>query len=76
MGLERVDAGMVAPDQQMEARTSPTSQAPSVRRKSSPLSSESVNPSEIHFKDTVDALTKALIELEESAGVRPGSLRP
>ena len=44
MGLEKVDPGMVAREQQIEASTSPTSRAPSVRRKSSPLSSESVNP--------------------------------
>ena len=66
MGLERVDAGMVAPDQQIEALTSPTSRAPSVRRKSSPVSSESVHPSEMDFRETMDVLTKALMELEES----------
>ena len=66
MGLERVDPGMVAPDQQIEASTSPTSRAPSVRRKSSPLSSESVNPSEMDLEETMDALTKTLMELEES----------
>ena len=57
---------MVAPSQQIEASTSPTSRAPSVRRKSSPLSSESVNPSEMDLKETMDALTKALMELEQS----------
>ena len=66
MGLERVDPGTVAPDKRIEASTSPTSRAPSVRRKSSPLSSESVNPSEMDFKETMDALTKALMELEET----------
>ena len=66
MGLEKVDSGMVAPDPQIEAFTSPTSRAPSVRHKSSPLSSESVNPSEMDFKETMDALTIALMELEES----------
>ena len=66
MGLERVDPGTVAPDQQIKASTSPTSREPSVRRKSSPLSSESVNPSEMDFKETMDALTKALMELEET----------
>ena len=50
MGLERADPRMVAPDQQIEASTSPTSRAPLVRCKSSPLSSEPVNPSEIDFK--------------------------
>ena len=70
MGLEKVDPGMVAPEQQIEASTSPTSRAPSVRRKSSPLSSESVNPSEMDFKETMDALTKALMELEESGRER------
>ena len=70
MGLEKVDPGMVAPEQQMEASTSPTSRAPSVRRKSSPLSSESVDPSEMDFKETMDALTKALMELEESGRER------
>ena len=70
MGLEKVDPGMVAPEQQIEASTSPTSGAPSVRRKSSPLSSESVNPSEMDFKETMDALTKALMELEESGRER------
>ena len=70
MGLERVDPRMVAPDQQMEASTSPTSRAPSVRRKSSPLSSESVNPSGMDCKETMDALTKALMELEESGRER------
>ena len=59
MGLEKVETGMVAPEQQIEASTSPTSRAPSVRRKSSPLSSESVNPSEMDFKETMDALTNA-----------------
>ena len=66
MGLEKVDPGMLAPEQQIEASTSPTSRAPSVRRKSSPLSTESVNPSEMDFKETMDALTKALMEFEES----------
>ena len=61
---------MVAPDQQIEASTSPTSRAPSVRRKSSRLSSESVNLSEMDFKETMDALTKALMELEESGRER------
>ena len=70
MGLEKVDPGMVAPEQQIEASTSPTSRAPSVERKSSPLSSESVNPSEMDFKETMDALTKALMELEESGRER------
>ena len=70
MGLERVDRGMVAPDQQIEASTSPTFRAPSVRRKSSPLSSESVNPSEMDFKETMDALTKALMELKDSGRER------
>ena len=70
MGLEKVDPGMVAPEQQIEASTSPTSRVPSVRRKSSPLSSESVNPSEMDFKETMDALTKALMELEESGRER------
>ena len=70
MGLEKVDPGMVAPEQQIEASTSPTSRAPSVRRKSSPLSSEGVNPSEMDFKETMDALTKALMELEESGRER------
>ena len=65
MGLERVDLGTVAPQQQIEASTSPISRAPSVRRKLSPLSLESVNPSEMDFKETMDALTKALMELEE-----------
>ena len=64
--MQRVDPGTVAPDQQIEASTSPGSRAPSVRRKSSPSSSESVNPSEMDFKETMDALTKALMELEES----------
>ena len=71
MGLERVDPGTVVPEQQMEATTSPTSRAPSVRRKSRPLSSESVNLSEMDFKETMDALTKALVELEESGRERP-----
>ena len=66
MGLEKVDPGMVAPEQQNEASTCATSRAPSVRRKSSPLSSESVNPSKIDFTETMDALTKAFMELEES----------
>ena len=70
MGSEKVDPGMVAPEQQIEASTSPTSRAPSVRHKSSPLPSESVNPSEIDFKETMDALTKALMELEESGRER------
>ena len=70
MVLERVDPGTVGPDQQIEASTSPTSRAPSVRRKSSPLSSESVNPSEMDFKETMDAITKALMELEESGRER------
>ena len=70
MGLERVDPGTVAPDQQIEASTSPTSRAPSVRRKSSPLSSKSVSPSEMDFKETMDALTKALMELEETGRKR------
>ena len=70
MGLERVDSGMVAPDQQIEAATSPTSRAPLVRRKSSPLSSESVIPSETDFKETMDALTKALMEFEETGRER------
>ena len=70
MGLEKVDPGMVAPEQQIEASTSPTSRAPSVQRKSSPLSSESVNPSEMDFRETRDALTKALMELEESGRER------
>ena len=70
MGLEKVDPGMVAPEQQIEASTSPTSRAPSVRRKSSPLSSESVNPSEMDFNETMDALIKALMELEESGRER------
>ena len=64
MGLERVDPGTVAPEQQIEAPSSPTSRAPSVRHKSSPLSSESVNPSEMDFKETMRALNKALMELE------------
>ena len=66
IGFGKVDLGMVAPEQQIEASTSPTSRAPSVRRKSSPLSSESVNFSEMDFKETMDALNKALMELEES----------
>ena len=66
MGLERADPGRVGPEQHIEASTSPASQAPSVRRKSSPLSSESVNPSEMDFQETMDALTEALMELEES----------
>ena len=70
MGLEKVDPGTVAPDQQIEASTSTTSGAPFVRGKSSPLSSESVNPSEMDFKDTMDALTEALMELEESGRER------
>ena len=40
MGSERVDPGTLALDKQFEASTSPTSPAPSVRRKTSPLSSE------------------------------------
>ena len=44
----------------------PITRAPSVGRKSSPLSSESVNPSEVYFEETMHALTKALTELEES----------
>ena len=70
MGLERVDPGTVAPEQQIEASTSPTSREPSVRSKSSPLSSESVNPSEMDFKETMDALTKALMEFEETGRER------
>ena len=70
MGLERVDQGTVAPDQQVEATTSPPSRLPSVRRKSSPLALENVNPSEMDFKETMDALTKALMELEDSGRER------
>ena len=70
MGLEKVDPGMVAPEQQVEASTSPTSRAPSVRRKSSSLSSESVNTSELDFKETMDAPTKAPMELEETGRER------
>ena len=70
MGMELVDPGTVAPNQQIEASTSPTSRAPSVRRKSSPLSSESVNPSEMDFTETMDALTKALMASEESGRER------
>ena len=70
MGLEKVDPGMVAPEQQIEASTSPTSRGPLVWRKSSPLSSESVNPSEMDFKPTMDAPTEALMELEESVRER------
>ena len=55
-----------SPEQQIEASTSPTSRVPSVRRKSSALSSESVNPSEMDFQGTMDSLTKALMELGES----------
>ena len=62
MGLEGVNPGTVALEQQIEESTGTTSRAPLVRRKSSPLSSESVNPSEIDFKETMDALTKALME--------------
>ena len=69
-GLERVGPGTVASDQQIEASTSPTSPAPSVGRKSSPLSSVSVNPSEMDFKETMDPLTKALMELEDSGRER------
>ena len=70
MGLERVDPGTVAPDEQIEASTSPTSRAPSVSRKLGPFSPGSVNPSELDFKETMDALTKALMELEESGRER------
>ena len=66
MGLKRVGPGMVAPEQQIEATSSPTSQAPSLRRKSSPVSSESVHSSKMDFKETMHPLTKALMELEES----------
>ena len=52
MNLERVDPGTVALEKQMEASSSPTSRAPSVRRKSRPLSSEGVNPPEMDFKET------------------------
>ena len=70
MGLERVEPGTVAPGRQIKASTSPTSRAPSGRRKSSPLSSESAHPSEMDFKETMDALTKALMEFEESGRER------
>ena len=70
MGLERVDPGTVAPDQQIEVLTSPRSRTPSVRCKPCPLSSEGVNASEMDFKETMDALTKAHIELEESGRER------
>ena len=70
MGLERADPGTVAPEQQIESTTSPTSRAPSVRRKSSPLTSETVDPSKMDFKETIDSLTKALMELEESGRER------
>ena len=70
MGVESVDQGTVAPDQQIQASTSPTSRAPLIRRKSSPLSSEGVNPSEMDFTETMDALTKALITSEESGRKR------
>ena len=66
MGMERVDPRTVAAQQQIQAWTYPTSRVPSVRRKSSPLSLESVNYSEMDFGETMDALTKALIESEES----------
>ena len=66
MGLEKVIPGTVAPEQQMEIWTSPTSQAPWVRPKSRPSSLESVNPSEMDWQETMDALTEALIELQES----------
>ena len=66
MGLESDDPGTVAPDQQIEASAGPTSRVPSVRRKSSSLSSESVNPSEMDFKETIDTLTKALMGLDDS----------
>ena len=65
-GLQRVHLGTVAPDQQMEASTSFTSPAPSVKRKSSPLSSEGVNPSGMDFTETMDDLTKVLMASEES----------
>ena len=66
MGLERVNPETVAPDQQIEATTSPTCRAPLVRRQKSPLSSEIVNPSEMDFKEPMDALTTAVMELKES----------
>ena len=55
---------------QIEAASCCTSRAPLVRHKSSPFSSESVNPSEMDFEETMDALTKALMELEESGTER------
>ena len=66
MGLEKVNPGTVAPEQQIKASTTPTSGASSVRRETSPLSPESDKLSEMEFKETMDALTKALVELEES----------
>ena len=68
--MERVDPETVAPEQQVEASTSPTSRAPSVRRNLSPLSSESVNFSGMDSKKTMDALIKALMEVEDSGRER------
>ena len=55
---------------QFEASSSRKSRAPLVRRKSSPFSSESFHPSEMDFEEIMDALTKALMELEESGTER------
>ena len=70
MGLETVDPATVGLVQQIEALTSPTPRAPSVRRKSSLLSWENVNHSEMDFTETMDALSKALMESAESGRER------
>ena len=70
MILDNVDQGIVALHQKIEPPPSPTSSVPWVRRKSSTLSSGSVNPSEMDFQETINPLTKALMALQESVGER------
>ena len=68
MGLEKVGPGIVAQDQQMEAQPNICSAIGKAQIK--PLVLRKCHFPEVDFEKTMDALTKALMEVEESGRER------